>query len=780
LSQAISWFQFSCVRIEAFSQLKQTKSFQEGLASAAPDGSVEKLGNTKGYDKVRRASRVFTFISRLYFVISRAEEVHVWLEKSFKLRRTASILFLFISITYLAWRLTIFNPTAPICSFFFFLAAVIDFMLGVFLVFVSWTHRYRTIPPVTRPYRVDVLIPVYSEPVAMIELTVMAAKEIDYPHETYLLDDGHREELREVARKHGVHYLARPTNEGAKAGNLNYGLQHSKAELVAVFDADHIAQREAIEKLVGFFDDPKIALAQAPQYFYNEDAFIYRDAYVAGSRWHEQAFFFDVSEPGRDTYNAASGVGTSVIYRRSALEDIGGFPTQTITEDIHISLRLIKWGWKTAWLNEPIAWGVGAADVPEYTRTRHRWIHGNIHAVCFENVLFCKGLTWQQRASYLCVAWRFLEGWQQLLYILIPAYIMFFYVSPIQISTFNISLLWAVPLSQILLGLMIGAGYVRFLPTQIFGIGRMHLLLAGTTGLFGNRMRWKVSLKNVHGTVSFSLLLPQILIAATGFLSILYALAREFNLIHHVTPARKVDYMVFTACTFIVFNIARSCYWIKKTIAQAGHTHHEYLFEVPVPITDEKETPLGQATRLSTTEGQAVWLAGKTPQIGQIIRFFVPGHTMTAEITAVQIGRGFSFRCLEASGLERLKRSLYSVDWHQQIRTAPYCHRTKMENLAGPWLPAIARVSSAGKDRSFWAVIQEGKTDGPSPRIIISESLPEGEKVTLQWFQDQRLHQEIFSVASHFQPKYQIPKDLNDRRYSILELDPTANSIKMA
>jgi cellulose synthase (UDP-forming) len=705
-------------------------------------------------------------------VISHAEEVEVWLKKSLRLRRSASVAYIVISIVYLVWRLTVFNPQAPICSFLFYLAAILDFILGLNMIFASWTHLRRKFPPQTKSYTVDVLVPVYTEPVAMIELTVMAAKGIDTPHETYLLDDGHREELRQVALKHDVHYLRRPTNQGAKAGNMNYGLAHGTGELVAVFDADHIAQREALQKLVGFFDDEKVAMAQTPQSFYNEDAFIYRDAYVGIRRWSEQAFFYEVSQPCRDTYNGASCVGTGVVYRRRALDEIGGFPTQTITEDVHTSLLFHTHGWKTVYLNEPVAWGVAAADVPEYSKTRQRWTHGNLHAVCLENVLFCRGLTWRQRASYLCVALSFLEGWQQLLYILIPAYVMIFYVAPIQIGIFNILLVLGIPLLQILLGLVIGGGFVRFIDGQIFAIGRLHLFLAGTMGLFGRRMRWQVSLKNVLGTVSFSLLLPQILISATGILAITYALAREFNILSQPSPGRDLDYIGLISCLWIVFNTLRALYWIRETIVLAGYTHQEYMFEVPISILDMKGGLLGHATRLSTREALASWLEGKTPQAGQAIQFLIPGYIVKSQISAIKNDGAFSFTCAEPSQLERLKRSLYSVDWHKQIHLAPLSYRAKKENLDGPWQPAAVYLQSTAADSPSWAVIQTKGENNSRPKLIISEPLQARDKLVVKWLHNRQERESAFSIHAIIHTEHQIPKDLNDCQYMILELDP--------
>lgn len=101
----------------------------------------------------------------------------------------------------------------------------------------------------------------------------MGVQQIRYPHETYVLDDGNRPEVAELARELGCHYLARPTREHAKAGNLNYGLQHSSGEFVAVLDADHVPVPEFLDRLLGYFSDERVAFVQAPQEFANIDSY---------------------------------------------------------------------------------------------------------------------------------------------------------------------------------------------------------------------------------------------------------------------------------------------------------------------------------------------------------------------------------------------------------------------------------------------------------------------------------------------------------------------------
>src|SRR5262249_40374004 len=149
------------------------------------------------------------------------------------------------------------------------------FILALTLIFCSWNYRHREPLPAPRDLRVDVFIPTYREPADLVRWTIIAAKNIAYPHETFVLDDGNRPEMKALARELGVRYLAREKNVHAKAGNLNHGLAHSPADFVMVFDADHIPLPHALDVTLGFFRDKRVAMVQTPQDFYNTDAFQY-------------------------------------------------------------------------------------------------------------------------------------------------------------------------------------------------------------------------------------------------------------------------------------------------------------------------------------------------------------------------------------------------------------------------------------------------------------------------------------------------------------------------
>ena len=181
------------------------------------------------------------------------------------IRRVAAVAYIVSSFVYLAWRLTIFNEHAMVLSTMYFVADVFAVTLGILAVFVSWNYRHRTPLPAPPGFRVDVLVPVYKEPIAMVRRTVLGARDIRYPHETWLLDDGRRPELKALADELGCRYLVRADNRHAKAGNLNHALKEIGGDFIAVFDADHIPQPHALDVTLGFFADPKVAMVQTPQ-----------------------------------------------------------------------------------------------------------------------------------------------------------------------------------------------------------------------------------------------------------------------------------------------------------------------------------------------------------------------------------------------------------------------------------------------------------------------------------------------------------------------------------
>ena len=118
-------------------------------------------------------------------------------------------------------------------------------------MFQLWSLRRRTVPPPPPGLRVDVFITTYNEDVSLLRQTVRGALRMRYPHRTFILDDGRRAAVRQLARELGCGYITRPTNEHAKAGNWNNAFRQTDADFIATFDADHVPRPAFLERTLG-------------------------------------------------------------------------------------------------------------------------------------------------------------------------------------------------------------------------------------------------------------------------------------------------------------------------------------------------------------------------------------------------------------------------------------------------------------------------------------------------------------------------------------------------
>jgi cellulose synthase (UDP-forming) len=252
---------------------------------------------------------------------------------------------------------------------------------------------------------VDVFICTYNEPLDVLEKSVLLSKAMDYPNaRIWVLDDTRRSWLREYCAELGVGYLTRPTNEWAKAGNLNNALRLTAgpdaAPLILVLDADFAPHVHLLKRTVGLFRDERIGVVQTPQLYFNADPIQHN--LMASKAWvDDQRIFFDIFQPAKDAWDSAFCVGTTFLVRRDRLEEIGGFPREAVSEDINLTYALLRRGYVTRWLNERLSVGLAAEGLPEYITQRARWCLGTIQVALLENGPFTgSGLTLVQRVHY--------------------------------------------------------------------------------------------------------------------------------------------------------------------------------------------------------------------------------------------------------------------------------------------------------------------------------------------------------------------------------------------
>jgi cellulose synthase (UDP-forming) len=239
----------------------------------------------------------------------------------------------------------------------------------------------------TKPL-VDVLICTYNEDKAILERTIIGAMGMSYPNfRVWVLDDGRRDWLADLCAQKDCNYLTRPDDSHAKAGNINHAVRHlaelpSPPEFIAVLDADFVPFSNFVSRALCLFKDPTTGVVQTPQHFFNPDP-IQSNLAITEVFPDEQRFFFDIIMPAKDAWELAFCCGTSSVIRFSALCEIGGFPTDSVTEDFLLTVRLWERGYKTLYLNEKLSVGLAPEGINEYATQRTRW--------CLGLVQICRG-----------------------------------------------------------------------------------------------------------------------------------------------------------------------------------------------------------------------------------------------------------------------------------------------------------------------------------------------------------------------------------------------------
>ncbi len=314
------------------------------------------------------------------------------------------------------------NPDHSFIGILFLFAEAM--CLGLFVLSATDVWRLRYKPPTgvdleaLGTVSVDVFITACGEPTEVVEKTLRAAAELEWggPLQAYVLDDGGSGDLRRIARELGFTYLSRKQDaaggEPGKAGNLNFGLERSEGELILVLDADQVPIPAAIRLMAGYLRFPSVAFIQSKQTFWVPE----------GDPFNSQdTVFYDTVQLAFDADDSVISCGSGVIYRRRALEEIGGFVTWNLVEDLTTSYELHSRGWKSLYFPYPVSIGVAPLTIRDVYRQRSQWGLDSMRLFFWDNPLFKKGLKWQARLNHLVVGTSYIwAGFAMPIFFLIP------------------------------------------------------------------------------------------------------------------------------------------------------------------------------------------------------------------------------------------------------------------------------------------------------------------------------------------------------------------------
>lgn len=249
---------------------------------------------------------------------------------------------------------------------------------------ITWrSHQGRVSNwrPVDRTYpSVDVFLPTCGESIAILRNTYryIAALRWRGPLNVYVLDDAARGEVHELAAEFGFTYVVRPDRGHLrKAGNLRYACTVSRGELVVIFDADFCPRQDFLAHLVPYLDDPQIAIVQSPQCFSTTETM----NWIQRTAGATQEFFYRWVLPSRDRIGAANCVGTSAVYRRQALDRVGGFAAIEHSEDLHTGRLVQQAGYSIRYVPVVLSRGLCPSDLAGFLNQQYRWCQGTLSRV---------------------------------------------------------------------------------------------------------------------------------------------------------------------------------------------------------------------------------------------------------------------------------------------------------------------------------------------------------------------------------------------------------------
>jgi cellulose synthase (UDP-forming) len=460
-------------------------------------------------------------------------------------------------------------------------------MTMFFLVFTVWHLKRRTPRAAPEGLEVDVFVTCYDEPLEILRRTAIGARDIRYPHRTYMLDDGKRDEVEEMCRELEIGYIRREGNEHAKAGNLNNALKVTDGEFILQLDADHVPLPHILDRLLGFLDDPKVAFVQSPQDFYNTDSFTH-DVNENGKRmWEEQRIFFSLIQPGKDFWNAAFFCGSCGVVRRSALEELGGFSVHTITEDMETSLRLHARGWKSVYYAESLAYGLAPGSAAAFHVQRLRWGQGSMQILRKFNPLTHPGLTLGQRICYFASVTSYLDGVQKLMLYGAPLIFFLTGVFPIAVDNreFLVRFVPYLLLSVLMFELLArGTGYLWI--AERYNMAKFWTYVRAVSGYFARgKLKFNVTPKGA-GHVPFRTYAPHVVLMTITVVSVAWmAIANLTGLVRYDVPGWGERPALLLNLAWAAWNFAMAAYVVRLSLnLRQQREDHRFADRFPIRV----------------------------------------------------------------------------------------------------------------------------------------------------------------------------------------------------
>ncbi|CAJ2236203.1 Cellulose synthase catalytic subunit [UDP-forming] [Companilactobacillus paralimentarius] len=385
-------------------------------------------------------------------------------------RRFLYFLAIALSVIYLIWRIFFTIPWhSNLFTLIFALLLVISEILsnstGFILIFfrmLSTKKKWNlTIPEysTTQPLPdIDIIIVTHNESVDLLRKTINAATFMDYPDKSkvhiIVSDDGNRPEVQALAKHYHINYSGMENNKHAKSGNINNTLEKFHSPLFAIFDTDMIPFSTFLRNTVPLFtenfqqleDDPDhtdpLGFVQTPQSFYNADIFqfnLFSEKIIP----NEQDFFSRDVNVLNGGNKRALFTGSNAVFLRKAVDEVGGFPTDTITEDFELGTMLNMAGYISLATKIPQSSGITPIDMKGVIKQRTRWARGVIQSCRNLHIFTNPHLTMINRIILLNTYFYWWAFFRRMIYMIAPILYALFKIQVVNANFWILMVIWA-------------------------------------------------------------------------------------------------------------------------------------------------------------------------------------------------------------------------------------------------------------------------------------------------------------------------------------------------
>jgi cellulose synthase (UDP-forming) len=428
-------------------------------------------------------------------------------------------------------------------------------------LYTIWETEYEPDSELFFRPEVDIYVTVAGEPVDIVEETVKAVLDMEYPKfHVYILNDGfvakkeNWKDLEVLADKLGVHCITRTVPGGAKAGNINHAFRITRSPFVVIFDADHIPHSDFLKKTMKYFIDSRMGFVQSPQYYKNHEL-----NEVTKGAWEQQVLFFGPICKGRNRLNAVTMCGTNMVIRREALEQVGGI-SDSIAEDFVTGMFIHDRGWKSYYVPEVLAEGLAPEDFLSYYKQQFRWARGSLDVLFRYNIFGKRGMSWHQKLQYLSSVSYFLSGFIVLMNASIPLIFFFTGLVPIQISTMTLAAIFIPYIFVTIYVLQASTNFSYSFRSLAFSMAGFNIhMSAFWAALTGRKNSFSVTSKRQLKGNFVRFVIPQMAYIGAVLVGVVYTIMRE-----NFTPS------VVTNIAWAILNVAIFSEFIQAALPQTA------------------------------------------------------------------------------------------------------------------------------------------------------------------------------------------------------------------